>query len=65
MEAEQKEELKRDLDAVATDEPRTQVAALKIKRWIAKAGKESAGIFRDVLVDVASETAKKIIWSGK
>jgi hypothetical protein len=64
-EKEQKEELSRDLDASATDQPRTEVAALKVKRWIARAGKETAGIRRDLAVDLASETAKKIIRPGK
>jgi hypothetical protein len=62
---EQREELRRDLDAVATEQPRTQVAALKIKRLIAKVGKETAGVARDVLVDIVSETAKKVIFEGK
>jgi hypothetical protein len=65
MDKEEQEELKRDLRAAATEEPRTQAASLKIKRLLTKVGKDAAGVCRDVLVDVVSETAKKIIWPGK
>ena len=62
MEKEQQEELERDLKAIATENPRTKVAAVKVGRWIAKAGQEGAGMLRDVLVDIVSETAKKVLW---
>jgi hypothetical protein len=43
--------------------PRTQVAALKfnIKHYLTKVGKEAAKASRDILVDIASETGKKIL----
>jgi hypothetical protein len=63
--AEQQEELKRDLDAVASDQARTQVAALKIQRMLGKVGKEAAGMARDVLMDIISETAPKIVYPGQ
>ena len=47
---------------VAQDNPRTQVAIVKFKRLAAKAGIETAGMFRDILVDVISETAKKALF---
>jgi hypothetical protein len=65
MEKEQQEELGLDLDAIATDQPRTQVATVKVMHWIAKAGKESVGMLRDLVVDIASEAAKKVILEGK
>ena len=65
MEKEQREELSRDLDAIGSENPRTQVAAVKIGRMMSKAGKEAGGMLRDVLVDLASETAKKAIWPDK
>jgi hypothetical protein len=65
MEKEQQEQLKRDLTDISTDNPRTQVASFRVARWIGKAGKETAGALRDILVDIASETAKKVIWPDK
>ena len=54
--------LRRSLDDLLADTPRTQVAAVRFKRLMVKAGKESAEAFRQILVDVLSETAKKAIW---
>jgi len=45
-------------------DPMTQVSAGRFKRLAAKAGVEAGGAFRDILVDVASETAKKVIWGS-
>jgi hypothetical protein len=59
---EERAELKRDLDAVSAEQPRTQVSALKIKRLLGKIGKDAAGIARDVLTDILSETARKVIF---
>jgi hypothetical protein len=64
IEEEQRGELKRNLEAISTENPRTQVAAVKVNRLIGKAGKEAAGMLRDVLLDLVSETAKKVIWPG-
>jgi hypothetical protein len=65
LENEQQEELKRDLDAVAAATPRTEVAALKIKRLIAKAGKEGASMLRDTVVNIGTEIAVRIMTGGK
>jgi hypothetical protein len=59
---EQREELKRDLDALAAEQPRTQVAALRIKRLLGKVGRDAAGMARDILKDIISETARKVIY---
>lgn len=45
-----------------SETPRTKVAALKIKKVLEKAGKETAKAMRDLLVDVVAETAKRTIW---
>jgi hypothetical protein len=58
----EKQELKNTLPDLVKDTPRTQVAAMKFKRLATKAGTEALGMLRDVLVDIASETAKKIIF---
>ena len=54
--------LKKSLDDIIRDTPQTPVAATRFKRLITKAGKVAAEGFRDILVDIASETAKKLIW---
>ena len=54
--------LKKSLDDIVRDTPQTTVAATRFKRLVAKAGKPAADAFKDILVDVLSETAKKIIW---
>ena len=64
MENDQKEELKRDLDAISVDEPRTEVATLKIKRLIGKAGKEAAGMLREAVINIGSEVAVKLLKGG-
>jgi hypothetical protein len=58
-EAKQFEESVRDIVA---DTPKTQVGASRFKRVIAKVGQETATGVREILVDIVSETAKKVIW---
>ena len=58
----EREQLKKSLDDIVTDTPQTAVAALKFKRLVAKAGIAAAGVLKDILVDIVSETAKKLIW---
>ena len=59
---EEKEKLKGTLDDLVKDSHQTAVAAERFKRLLAKAGESAARAFRQVLVDVVSETAKKIIF---
>jgi hypothetical protein len=49
------------IDDIINETPRTKIASMKFIIGLAKAGKESAKIFRDILVDIASKTSKKII----
>ena len=56
--------LKRSLDDIVRDTPHTTVAATRFKRLAVKSGKATAEGFRNILIDVVSETAKKIIWPG-
>ena len=53
--------LEKSLEDLARDTPNTQVAAIKFKKLVAKAGKGAAEGFKSILVDVLSETAKKLI----
>ena len=64
---EEREILKKSLDdiMVMEDTPQTPVAATRFKKLIVKAGKPAAEAFRKLFIDVASETAKKIILEGK
>lgn len=57
--------LKKSLDDIISDTPQTAVAANKIKILIAKVGKIAAEQLRQLIVDIASETAKKIILESK
>jgi len=61
---EERERLIDTLPDLVRDVPMTQVSAGRFKRLAAKAGVEAGGAFRDILVDVAGETAKKVIWGS-
>lgn len=58
----EREELKSTFDDLVRDTPKTTLATTRFKKFMSKAGKETAQAFRDILVDIASETAKKAIW---
>ncbi len=58
---EEKEQLKGTLDDLVRDTPRTEVAATRFKKLMAKVGKGAAKAMRDIVVDILSETAKKLI----
>ena len=62
--AEDAKTFKTSIDDIVRDTPRTQVGVGKFKKIIGKVGKETASAVRDILVDIASETAKKAIWGG-
>jgi len=62
LSSEERNLLKKSLDDIVRDTPQTTVAATRFKKLVAKAGKVAADGFRDILVDVLSEAAKKIIW---
>jgi hypothetical protein len=51
--------LERSFDDIIRETPATSVAANRMKRILAKAGKGTAEGLREVLVSIASETAKK------
>jgi hypothetical protein len=54
--------LKASLPDLVRDVPMTRVAAGRFKRLAAKAGADAADTFREVLISVLSETARRIIW---
>lgn len=59
---EDKNVLDESLDELVKDSPQTDLAATRFKRLMAKVGREAAETFRKLLVDIVSETAKKVIW---
>ena len=61
---EERETLKNSLDDLTADTPRTEVAASRVKGLIAKSGKVAADTINKILVTVATEYAKKIIFPG-
>ena len=61
---EEREILKKSIDDIISDTPQTAVAANKIEILVAKVGKVAAEQLRQLIVDIASETAKKIILEG-
>jgi hypothetical protein len=58
----ERQTLKTSLDDLVRDTPRTALAATRFKRVAAKAGKGAVDAFKEVLVGVISEAAKKLIW---
>lgn len=57
----EKSVLKQSIEGIVKDTPQTQLAATRFTRLMIKGGKEVALIAKDILVDVMSEAAKKII----
>ena len=58
----EQEALAKSIDDLVADTPRTPVAASTVKRLLGKVGKDVSEGLRKVLVDIASETARKMIW---
>jgi hypothetical protein len=61
LSAEEKANLQKSLPDIVRDSPQTSVAATRFKKLAAKAGTKSAELIWDLVKDLASETAKKII----
>jgi hypothetical protein len=58
-----RELLKRSLDDILTDTPKTSVAATHIKRLLAKARDETlATAFKEIILPVVTKAAKELIW---
>jgi hypothetical protein len=62
LDEQEREQLARSLDDIIRDTPRTQVAANRFKRLMAKAGRGTAQAMREIVVDIATEAAKKAIF---
>jgi len=59
-----REDLKKSLPDLLRDVPNTPVAATRFKKIFRKVGGKGGELVWDILKDVASETAKKIILGG-
>jgi len=64
LDMEDKSALKESIPELVQDTPKTGVAALRVKRLLAKAGAEAGSLLHDIIVDTISETARKVIWGG-
>ena len=64
LSAEERDKLKKSLDDIAVDSPKTEVAATRFKRIMAKVSKESYSAMKSIITDLLSETAKKTILGG-
>jgi hypothetical protein len=62
---EDRDRLKGTLDDLIRNTPQTEVAAIRFKKTLAKLGKEGAGAMRDIVVDIASEVAKKALLGAR
>jgi hypothetical protein len=60
----EREGLKRSLEDIVAEGPRTQLGVLKFKAGISKLQKGARDVLYKVAVDVASETAKKMLTGG-
>jgi len=58
---EERDLLKKSIDDIVLDTPQTPVAVNRFKMLVAKVGRVAAEQLRELVVDIASETAKKII----
>lgn len=54
--------LQQSIDDLVRDTPSTSLAATRFKKIMIKAGQGTASIFRDILVDILSETTKKMLF---
>jgi len=57
----EREVLSRSIDDLIVDSPRTELAATRFKRLLIKVGEPTAHVLRELVVDIASSTAVKLI----
>ncbi len=55
----ERELLTKSINDLVTDTPRTELAATRVKRYLAKLGDEARGIVVEVITKIATEAAKK------
>lgn len=62
MSAQERDLIKANFKDLVEDNPKTPVAASRIKKFLAGPGREIGEGLKTVLIDVISETAKRMIW---
>jgi len=62
LDAEEREILSKSIEDLVKDSPNIEVAALRFKKLVAKAGKSAAEGFKNILINLVSEAAKKLLW---
>ena len=55
----EKNELKKSGELISTDNPRSQIAVYKIKKYLTKVGNSLSGKLEELFIEIASETAIK------
>lgn len=60
----ERESIKSGLPEIVADSPRTELAAINIKKALQGLGKENRLLVEEKILDLASENAKKIIFEG-
>jgi len=58
----EKEILTQSIDEMIKDSPKATLAAAKSKKILSKMSKQVVDAFKEILVDIMSETAKKLLW---
>ena len=56
-----KVELLKDLDALLSETPRTQIAVLRMKNFLARTGDQVVPAVRQVVIEIATASAKKTL----
>ncbi len=59
---EEKQTLTQCLEDIVKDTPKTTIACMRLKKLFDKAGKGADEMFREILRDFISATAKKLLW---
>lgn len=62
LSSDEREELKKSLNDLVRETPRTRVAETKFKEFMKKAGKDTYDGMKSILFDVVSETVRKTIF---
>lgn len=62
LDARERKQFSESIPSLTADTPAAQVAGSRVARLLPKLGKATGQALRDILVQVASETAKKMIW---
>lgn len=60
----EREQAAKDLHDASSDNPRTKVAAVRLKQVLGRVAPQFADGLRGLVVDIASEAAKKLIFPG-